>query len=159
MNNKAQVKDLGMFIGLFITILVGLILLVPTAQQIGSTTDTVTLANTTMTSNANATAWELTGYKSITDVVIYNATGNFLLAASNYTVANNVVSDGAEVATITPGVASAVYLSDWGLSGTAQPDTYISNSGGRAIAGIIILLFALAIAIIALVPSARAKFS
>jgi len=78
------------------------------------------------------------------------------VGAGNYTIDNNQVVNGALVVQFT--VDDAEYASEGlQISGTAQPVGYVDSAGGRALANLIPLFFALAIAIIALVPSLRSN--
>jgi len=156
MDRKGQV-NVGMLIIIAVTLVVGAIFLQTIAQQVGTSTSTVTLAN--LTGETLATAGNsiyIEEYRAISGVVIYNATGT-LVPAANYTVTNNFIhpTTGALSVKITTGAVSEHAGDAVNISGTAQPLTYIDDSGGRAIAGVIVILFALAIAIVALLPSLR----
>ena len=162
MNNRGEQNQLGILLVVFITVIVGLIILTAAAQQVGSATSTTTIANDTLgAAAADGVTQYITGYKSLTDVVIFNATGAAIIPADNYTVTNNAVYNGAEAVSITPtswiNVTPGGAVGVWKYSGTAQPTTYISDGGGRAVAGIIILMFAIAIVIITISPTAKNK--
>lgn len=155
MNKKGQ--TMGMILGVFMMVLVGVVLFQASAQNIGEVRDTVTLANDSLSSNAdNNTLIYYTDYKKFENVVIYNETGNVLIPAANYTVTNNVVYNGALAVSINPDVSSK-YQYKWQVSATAYPTTYDDSSGGRALAGIIVILFAMAIAVVTLQPTLRSK--
>jgi len=151
MNNKGQTSTtVGVIIVAFVTIIVGLILFQAVAQNVGTTTNTVALENdTTMTIAVNDTAQYLTSCRAISDVVIFNETGDVAVPAAQYEVVNNVVYNGALAVTITPDAADE-YLSIWTIDATCQPLTYIDNSGGRAMGGLITIFFALLIAVVAI---------
>ena len=155
MNKKGQIS-LGIIIAVFVGVLVGAIFLQIIAQQVGDSINTVTLVNQTNTAGANGEVFNITGYKALSDVVIHNASGGEVIAAGNYTVTNNVVRNGELVVSIT--VDDAEYESmNWNVSGTAQPTTYISESGGRAVAALITIMFALAVLVVSLTPVMRDK--
>ncbi len=156
MNHKGQ-SQIGLLIGLAIVLIVGVILLQASAQQVGSVTNTITAANITFTGVANGTESNIPG-RSWSDLVVYNVTNDFLIASGNYTLANNQVVDGVLTATLTPDASTPVAGHDWLLSGVFQPETYIDDSGGRALSNIIILLFALALAVVAMIPTIKQKF-
>ena len=86
-----------------------------------------------------------------------NATGGggaVLIGSGNYTIKNNQVINGALATTIT--VDSAEYAGEqWNLTFTGQSLTYIPSSGGRAMASLIVIFFALLIAVVALEPTLR----
>ena len=141
----------------FILVLVGVILFLPIAQQVGSSTNTISVTDETHTMPANGGTITLTAYKSLSSFVAKNATGGETIAAGNYTVSNNQLVNGALAVQIT--VDDAEYASsDWNLSFVGEPTDYISSSGGRAMANLIPLLFALALAIVALYPTMKEKF-
>jgi len=144
---------LGAILVVFIGIIVAIPLFLAVSQTVGTSTDTVSVANTTLTSVVNGTPQYLTGYASISNVVVYNATGDVIVGSGNYTVENHVVYNGAEAVKITPN-ASADFKSAWKVSGTAEPLGYISGAG-RSVALLIPIFFALLIAVIALTPTLR----
>lgn len=154
MNKKGQALN-GILLT-FIGIVVGVILFTAVSQEVGNSTNTVAVANTTLATTVNGTAQYITGYKAISSVVVYNATGG-TIASGNYTIENNVVYNGALAIKITPTVNSAIYLSAWKVSGTAEPTGYISDSAARNVAGLIAIFFALAIAVVALTPTFQGK--
>jgi len=159
MNKKGEVNNFGVIMVVFIAILVGVILFQVIAQQVGETTNTITIANESLGSAAViSTTQYFTNYRSLTDVVVFNATEDAIVPAGNYTIANNVVYNGALAVSITP----STYLNEsgydsgvWTISGTAQPLTYIPDSGGRAMASLIVIFFALLVAVVALEPTLR----
>lgn len=162
MNKKGQI-GVGLIVIVAITLVVGIIFFTTISQEVGKSTNTHEVANYSMTVAVNGTAQYLP-YRSLASVVIINETNGTagdtdqgpVLAAGNYTVATNVINPttGELSVSITP-TASAAVKSIWRVSGTAQPTTYIGNSGARAMAGLIGIFFALALAIVALSPVLR----
>jgi cytochrome bd-type quinol oxidase subunit 2 len=150
MNKKGQdaIVGVGGFIMLFIAVIVGLILLQGSAQNLDNTLNTVTLANQSISTVVNGTPQYLTNVKSLSDVVIYNATGDVIVGSGNYTIENNVIYNGQPAVKITPD-ASAAYKSAWKVSGTGQPLEY-ADSTSRSIIPLIIVMMALAIAAVAI---------
>ena len=158
MNKKGAKGEIAVVIGVFITVLVGLILLPSVAQYVGQTTDTVAIANSSFAA-ANATNYYLAGYKSCSSVVIYNNTADVVIGSGNYTVTNNVVHNGAEKVRIYTQYNSAVYAGNgWNISCTAQPDTYIGEGAGRSVAPLITIFFALAILVVVFYIIGRQRF-
>jgi uncharacterized protein (UPF0333 family) len=167
MNKKGQVSQgLGIVILIAITLIVGVIFFQVIAQEVGSSTSTVELANHSLDVVVNGTAQYLTDYRALGSVVILNATNSTggsdgttpTIASGNYTVTNNVIhpTTGDLCVRILPdGNPNSNYTSAWQVSGTAQPLTYIADSGGRAVASLIVIFFALAVAVIALEPTLR----
>jgi len=156
MKKKAQMEGLGIIATTFIAILVGVILFQAIAQEVGKTNTLITL-NTTSQAWINSTAFYLTGYRAISDVVIYNATVGDIVPAANYTVANNQIhpTTGELTVSITPVASLPVAAGTWNVTGTAQTLTYVPESGARAVGGLIGIFFALAIVIVALSPTLR----
>ena len=152
MNNKGQVGVTGLLITVAIAVIVGAILLQATAQSAGDVTNTVAIVNETFAAANNTNYYPLAGYKACSSVVIWNNTADVLINAGNYTVTNNVVYNGAETIRVAVNYSSAVYAGDgWNISCTAQPTTY-GDGASRAVTGLIIVFFALAVAVIALYP-------
>jgi len=160
MNKKGQVSQgLGMIIVVAVAIIVGVVLFQVIAQEVGSSTNTVAVVNASLGDASNSTTVYLTDYRAISDVVIYNESGDAIVPASNYTVTNNVIdptTGGLAVSVLPTSAAAAGFTGfTWTISGTAQPVTYIAESGGRAMAALIVIFFALAVAVIALEPTLR----
>lgn len=162
MNKKGQGSygEIGIIIATFIAIMVGVILFQAIAQEASYGLNTVTLANLSLGAATNLTPIYI-DYRSVSSVVIINGTTGIVVAADNYTVTNNFIdpSDGTLSVRIVPsaGVGYNGAGSAWYISGTAQPTTYIADAGGRAITGLIAVFFALAVAIVALVPTLRSN--
>lgn len=156
MNNKGQMAGIGIVILVAIAAIVGAIFLTTASQQVGTTTSTITATNVSQTVTLG-TAVNIPG-KSWTGLVVYNVSGD-LVPAANYTLANNQVVDGAETATLLASSDSTVYGTSWNLSGTYEPTTYISSAGGRSLANLVPIFFALAIAVTMLVPTLRSKLA
>ena len=160
MDKKGQI-GIGIIMVTFIAVLTGLILFQAVAQSIGSSTTTVDLRSLSLGTATNGTAIYLADYKSITGITIYNGTsGGLVISSGNYTVTNNVINPatGGLSASILPKAGVGYYGNTWYLNATtAEPVGYISDAGGRAVAGLIAIFFALAIAVVALEPTLRSK--
>jgi hypothetical protein len=158
MNKNGQV---GAIVLAFVGILVGVALFLTISQSIGVSTSTVDVANKSLGAIAvNGTAQYFTDYVNLDSIVIYNATGDALIPATNYSITNHFVYNGAEVVKIMPNyTASPIqnFSSIWKVSGTAEPQGYIGGAG-RTVALIIPIFFALAIAVVALEPTLRNGF-
>jgi len=151
MNKKGQMATVGLLISVAIIAIVGLILMQATAQSAGEVRNTYAVANTSFAA-ANNTLYTFTGYRALTGVVIYNNTADVVIGAGNYTVTNNVITNGALTTTVAVNYSAAVYAGNgWNISGTAEPTTY-SDGASRAVAGLIVVFFALAISAIGLYP-------
>jgi hypothetical protein len=156
MNKKGAELGLGLIFIAFVGVIVGATLFLTIAQDVGTATSTIDIANVSFTSAAEGESVYLTAYKAISDPVIYNATGT-LVPAANYTVTNNVIdpTTGGLSVQVTTGDANTYAEDVWNISGTAQPPTYIANAGARSVAGLIVIFFALAVAVIGLTPALR----
>lgn len=150
MNNKGQIT-MQVVIGIFITVLTGVILFQTIAQQVGTSTNTISVANESFTLASEGGSVYLTNYRSISGVVIYNRTGT-LVPSANYTVTNDVVYNGALAVKVTTGSINAYANDSANISGTALPLTYISDSGSRSVAALIVIMFALAVLSVTLYP-------
>lgn len=148
-SKKGQMGAAGGLILLFITILVGAILLQGAAQNIDQVVNTNNVANRSMGVASNSTTVYYTDYQALSSVVIYNVTGNVIVPATNYTVTNNVVYNGALAASILPKATTAYSGYVWNVSFVGQPTAY-ADSAGRSMASMIIIFMALALAVIAI---------
>jgi hypothetical protein len=154
MKKKGQADiGIGVILITFITVLVGVIFFQSIAQQAGEGTSLVTVTELSLGTQTNGTTYYLTDYRALSDVVIRSDTTT--LDDGNYTVTNNVIdpTTGGLAVSILP--ASEYSGQTWVLNATAQPVTYIAESGGRAMAGLIAIFFALAVAVVALIPTLR----
>jgi len=134
----------------FIAVIVGVILFQAIAQQVGTATNTLTV-NSSETLGANGASIYVEEYRALIGVTIYNATDYAEIDSGNYTITNNVLNNGALAVKITTDDAEfaskAVYV-----TGTGQPLTYIADAGGRSMASLVVIFFALAVALVALYP-------
>ncbi len=164
MNKKgqSQVSQIGVFIGLFIVLLVGLILLQSSAQQVGDVVNTVTLTvNQTITAPANGAAINLNG-RAVSSFVAFNLTNGtvghtLLITSGNFTILDNQVVNGLLTARLQ--VDDALYENEeWNVTYIYEPETFIGSSGGRALANLIILMFAISLLIISILPVVKQRF-
>ena len=156
MNKKAQ--SVGLFIVVAIAILVGLILF----QAIAFNVEKGTQANTGTTTATNAlytgvynTPVELVGQELVSVTSVTNRTEGLTVPSANYTISECVrSSDNLKGICYTAlddtdtGEPSA--SGDVNITYVYYPNGYIDNAGSRAIAGIIILLTAIGIALVAM---------
>ena len=155
-SKKGEMEGLGLIILVAITLIVGVIFFQAISQEVGKTNTLSALANSTQTLAVAESSIYLTDYRALSDVVITNATGGYVLVGSgNYTVTNNVVYNGNLAVQIETATGSEFASESVNISAVAQSLTYIPNSGARAMAGLIGIFFALAVAIVALSPTLR----
>lgn len=161
MNNKGQ-TGLGLMIVTAIGLLVAAVIYGAVAGTVGEVTTEATIVNQTLTTTANTIY--LNG-KSASGFTAYNATGNLsgtlfngrtLIGAGNYTITNNQLH---------PTTGELVSVLTWNANGfnstinatyNSQPDTYIADSGARAITELILVLSAIAMIVVA-IAGARIK--
>lgn len=153
MKKKAQMEGMGLILATFISIVVGVILFQAIAQNVGESTNTVAVSNQSLGTVLNNSVIYITNYKSISGVVIYNSTTS-VVADTEYTIANDQVYNGALAIKVTVDAddGDSQTGNEWFISGTAEPLTYISDSGSRSMAMLIVIMFALALVAVALYP-------
>ena len=135
---------------LALTAIVGVILLQASAQNVGTTTDTYSVANLSLGTASNTTAVYFTDIRALSSVVVVNNTNGAVLPSSNYTVTNNVVYNGALAVKVEQSIPPTTGFTGYilNISGTAQPTTYIDDGGARSVASLIIILMALTLAVV-----------
>ena len=157
MNTRGQAanNEIGQVIGIAIIAIVGIVLLIASAQNIHPTINTELVNNSVITMGAIDGVSILPGQAVLSSGLnVTNTTGTTLTRDLNYSIANNQVVNGALTATITA-LVNGTNDTTINFTGTVEPDGYSSSSGARSIAGIIILLFGLGIAIVMLEPTLR----
>lgn len=154
MNNKGQVT-IGLLVMVFVLVIVGVALLQPTAVNVDNLRTTQDQVNNTITAGAIGTIQEVEGSGISGEVIVINATGE-VVPATNYTFLGRQppITSGVVTNTFTIVGASAASQA-LNLSYTAEPDGYDTSAGGRAIILLVVIFFALAIGVIALIPAAR----
>lgn len=153
--DKSEYGMMGAIILTFVAVIVALSLFIASADQVGQTATTAEIRNTTYTFPAVGSYLDLKGQELLSTPVVYNSTGGESVPASNYTIAEGVST--------TTGVKTVRLLNLGGnytgssvnISYTYGVDGYIEDSGSKAIAGLIVIFAALAIGLIALVPTLR----
>lgn len=156
MNKKGQTARLvSTLIVIAIAVVVGVVLLQASAQNVGQVRDLVTVSNATLGTLVNGTTTYITDYKSCTSFKVWNATGDVEVPSAGLTTTNNVVYNGQEAISVLPNVAEGYKVADSTYDGICQPLTYEPNAGNRAIALLIVVMFALAIGVVALTPTLR----
>lgn len=151
-NKKGEVKTsgVGLFIIVFVALIVGLALIVPTAQNVGQSTQTLTFTNQSFTLPALNGIIVLNG-QAANNVVVFNrsAAVYVLVPATNYTITNYDVSTGTLRttlklidATFANNAANITYIS--------EPIGYVTDSGSRSILTLIVIFTAIGILAIGL---------
>lgn len=156
MNRKGQV-NVGLIIIVSIALIVGALLFRVVAQEVGLSTNLATI-NRTISSASAGDQYNFTDLRSLGSVTATNATDGAAILSGNYTTASNQVINGALVATLTLNASSEMDTFDWFVvSTTAQPTGYVDNAGARAVSTLIVIFFALAVAVVALEPTLRSR--
>jgi len=154
MNKNGQL-GMGTILVAFILVVVGVALFQSTAQTVGDATNTQSVTNHQFTAPANAARTDLLGQEVLsTPTVVYSANGTTVPGAK-YTI-DEVVSETTGVKTVSfrtddASLASATLNASYNYGA----DGYIDSSGARSVALLISVFFALAIAVVALVPTLR----
>ena len=161
MNRKAQL-NLGMILSVFIGVLVGAVLMTSVASFVGTATGTGhqndTLDGTSTTAPASGAVIDLPGQELLSTAIVVNATSGAAVPATNYTIDEGLsATTGLKTIRYTTTTNGNFASEAVNISYTFGPDGYIDNSGGRAIASLIVLFMALGIAVVALIPSIRTK--
>jgi hypothetical protein len=161
MKNKKGEIGIGTFIMAFVGIIVGVTLFLTIAQTVGESTTSLAYTsaarNYTFTIPANGSSVDLSGQDLLSVPVIYSPTGNVSLTNSWYTVGERVSpTTGVKTIYFRSNTVPNVFIAA-GANATYVygPAGYINDSAGRSVAGLITIMFALVIAVIALTPSLR----
>ena len=164
MDKKGEI-GIGVLMLTFISVLVGLILLQAVAPNIGQATNsysytTATKNYTTTLPAANGSKVWLNGQDLLSTPTVYNMTGALTWGTGNYTIAEGVNP--------TTGVKGIYLQADrFPNAALANPvnityeygsDGYINNSGGRAMANLILIFFAMAVLGVVLYPVIKERF-
>jgi len=142
---QGKMNGVGALIVVAIVAIVGIVLLQASAQNIGDVVNTDAVVNTNLATSEESSSAYITTYRAILDPVLFNGTGGDLIPSNNYTVTNNVVYNGGLSVQVTTASACPYANETWLVSGTGQPLTYDNSSGGRAVAGLIVIFMAIAI--------------
>lgn len=159
MNKKGfEGSSVGMLIVVAVAIIVGLVLLQQSATNVGTLTTMDTVTNSQITAPAVGSSITLQG-QAVSGFSATNGTSGDAIPASNYTITSRVVSNGQLVSTLTALDGTTI---GWqgkliNVTYTYEPYGYDTSSGGRAIANLIIVFFAIGIAVIALAVILKEK--
>lgn len=153
MNDKGFI-GVGTFIALFIGIIVAMILILPSANNVALSTDAQAIANVTFTAPAAGSSIDLVGQELLDTPIVTNAStagGNgVVVPASNYTIEEAVSS--------VDGLKRIRYTSNAGwqagkavnISYSYGAEGYMDDAGSRAIFDLVVVFGALAVGLIVL---------
>ena len=155
MNKKGQIT-IGSLIYILIGVIVGIVLLQASADQAAVTSLTKVYnssgADGSFTAPAVGVTSDLTGQSLLSTPTVVNKTGG-TLAAGNYTIAEGVsATTGVKTIRYTSSATSEYAGLPINISYTYGVAGYADDAGARAVIPMIIIFFALAIAVITLTP-------
>ena len=157
MNKKASTPMIGAIISVFVAAIVGVILLTASAQNIGEVKNTYAVENESTVSTNGTTGLIDTDCQAWSSITVYNGSDDITLSSGNYSVTNNYVYNGGQTVRFNVTTQPIYQGQPWNVSYTCTPLTYDNSSGGRSVAALIVVFFALAIATVALEPTLRNK--
>lgn len=152
---KGEITGAGVLLLAFVGVIVGIALFQAVAQSVGTSTSTVS-ATEVFVAPVNGTAIYFDAYKNFGGTIA--ATNGTAITSDQYTITNNVINPttGSLSVKLVPAANATYAQKTWTLTSTvAQKVDYIDDSAGRSIAALIVIFMALAIAVIALVPTLR----
>ena len=147
MNKKGQMQGVGLFLGLFVGVIVVLSLLSGSIYpSIGTLTNTITVTNDAATFPTSTGTLVLKG-QAVSNVVVVNQTGGVTISSGNYTITNYDVSTGTLRATLkgVPGQAGTFNGTGVNISYVYEPLGYIADSGSRGFTAILPVFLSLAV--------------
>jgi len=152
MNKKGQVS-IGFLIVAAIAVIIGLVLLSPIASNVDQTTRTVSgttaVENQTITAPASGSIVESSGQELVGIPKVYNESGASLVITSpNYTISECVKTSDSLKGICYKALTAEYEGKNINVSYTYYPAGYADDAGSRSIAGIIVLLAAIGIAVV-----------
>lgn len=165
MNKNGQITT-GLVISAAIVLIVAIILFQASAENIGGVTTTGTWNTSTKSGvstgyalTAAGTVTVLTGQELLSTPAVWNQNGSYD-CSSNVTIAEGVsTTTGTKRILMTTNAGidenDLGYCTNVNVSYEYAPEGYIDDAGGRSVATIVVLLTALAVAVVALVPTFR----
>lgn len=158
MDKKGESNQIGLLLVAAISIIVGLILLQATAGYVSSSTTTGTVVNKSLTLGAAGATITVPDAQAITNVIVINNTASALalyVNPSNYTILNYNPVGGVAVAQIKTNTGAYYASQVVNVSYSVEPIGYVTDSGSRTVATLIIIFGAIAIAVFALWPAMK----
>lgn len=158
MNKKGLENGMiGTLVILAVAIIVCLTLLTGGISSSAASLSTLTsLSNVTYTAPASAGLSINIPYQALKGTItVTNATSGTVIPATNYTITNYVVSNGQLVTTLTANAGNSLGWQGKSInisSTSVEPFGYDTNSGSRAISGLIIIFAIIALVIAVMVP-------
>ena len=143
---------MGCIIVVAVSIIVALVVFQVIASYVGTSTTTVSQVNNSRTAPTSGSCTDIQGFQEVIGTYqIVN--GSSVVPTSNVSVRNIVGVDGQLTASLC--THDPIYSNKLvNVTATYGPDGYISDSSGRSVTGLIVLLSALAIFVFA-IPNIR----
>lgn len=149
MNRKGFEWGVGTLIIIAVAIIVVMTLIPTISSNISSVTNKVTYSQALFTfpnSSAATTYITLKG-QAASSVTVINRSGAVTIPSTNYSIQNYVINNGAlETRLVAVDPTYAGYLVN--VSYTTEPYGYDTNSGGRAVTSLILILSAIAVVVV-----------
>lgn len=150
MNKKGfEFGGVGTLVIVAVAIIVVMSLIPTIASNISTVTNKVTISNEfyTFPNSSAAVNYVTLKGQAASSVTVKNRTGDITIPASNYTVTNYILNNGVLVTRLT--AKDLTYLGYLvNVSYTSEPFGYDTNSGGRAITDLILVLAGVAVVVV-----------
>lgn len=141
-------NNLGLILGAFIVILVGVVLIQSIADSVSELDDTIPLTtNQSFTWQGNNTEVAFDDDDVITSTVVAYCNVSTLTLNENYTVSDAGISI-INLTAGTGGVGHTIQLCNFNMTYTHEGDNYVEDTTSRTMIGLVTLFFALAILIV-----------
>ena len=145
---------LGLIVVVMVSIVMGLVLFQNMAQSVGTVTTSGVYVNKTVTLKANNTYTDINGAQKYTSVTIFNQSA--VVDSINVSVENRPIGDDGLITMSLRVTGTGTFANQLvNITGTYEPDGYISDSGSRSVTLLIVIFLAVCIAVIALTPTLR----
>jgi hypothetical protein len=146
---------IGIIVLVFVTIVMGLVMFQTISQTVGTTTTSGVFTNKTVTLKANNTYTDIDGAQKYLSVTLFNSSA-VLDTTTNVSVENRPVGDDGLMTMSLRVVGSGYYANKLvNITGTYEPDGYISDGGTKSVTLLIGIIVALCIVVVALTPTLR----
>lgn len=152
--NSKKAQTMGLVLWVFIGVIVAIVLFQAAVDETAKTSMERTVSNTTYAIGVANTWTDLKGQELLNTPIVTNLTGT-VIPTTNYTIEEGV--------SLTTGLKTIRYKALGAPTASASvnisyqygDDGYVEDSGAVAIIGLIAIFAALAVAVIALVPTLR----
>jgi len=147
MNNKAQMQKVGVFILVFVGIIVSLALFEGSLTSIGTATNTNTVTNALITFPNTATSPYVLSGQAVSSVVVTNRTGGEVVSSGNYTIENYDLSASGTLQATISNLTGQYAGTPVNISYVYEPLGYAKDSSSRTMITLIVIFSSLAVAV------------